>query len=250
MIHINHGFCRRDRTSKAKNALYRNRFGCHAQVTPLPTCRFLVNYGAKTDGNNHPNKGNMSTPMKKITEVLLVVGLFTALTSGCKCPYKSPQTGGGNTGSGGSATNFLVSGNFGSLNPDVTSFINGNNGQGCFPTSDGWDKYYPLPGYFLGPNTTPPTPNPYPNSGNNSFITIDTCAPENGTTLETGVVIMYEFNPADKVCASTSSCVDSSKLTICTRSMATGKRYRAAVFYKSATLGGLQKIKINWSYHD
>src|SRR5207249_4224823 len=95
-------------------------------------------------------------------------------------------------------------GNFGTLSIGANSFLNGNGGQACFPNPP-WDKYYPLSKLFLGPNTTPSAIT-YTNGDNFPSVTVDTCNPTNGTTLETGIVIAAEFAPnTDKVCATNAS---------------------------------------------
>src|SRR5262245_12661400 len=62
----------------------------------------------------------------------------------------------------------------GTLGIPITSFSSGDNGQTCFPSSQGWNKYY-VTFYFLGPNVNPaPNPNNYPNPENVNSITVDT----------------------------------------------------------------------------
>lgn len=142
-----------------------------------------------------------------------------------------------------------AAGNSGSLIVPVSSFYNGNGGQACFPTAQGWDRYYPLPRYFLGPGVTPDSMS-YTNINQLSSVTVTTCVETNGTTLETGIVIYEQFNPnTDKKCATNSTaCLVSTKLTVNQRSIANNKKYRATVFYKSGTLPPLTSVKINWSY--
>lgn len=142
-----------------------------------------------------------------------------------------------------------TTGNAGALTVGVSSFQNGGSGT-CFPNPP-WDKNFPITaGWFLGPNVPPPTPNPFPNNNNVATVTLSTCDPANGTTLQTGIVIVESLNPLkDKVCATnTPFCTDNSALTINQRPMASGKKYKATVVYKSATVGNLQSIKVNWSY--
>ena len=141
----------------------------------------------------------MRNPTKRIIGCVLLAGSLAGFTSGCNSCCKPGATPGntGGTTPGNTSTN-NTSGSSGSLPVDIGSFSSGNNGQTCFSSADGWDKYYPLPGYLLGPGVTPPNNNPYPNPANLANVTIDTCDPLNGTTLETGVVIMYEFNPAGR----------------------------------------------------
>jgi hypothetical protein len=138
-------------------------------------------------------------------------------------------------------------GNSGSLTIQVNQ-LGGNPGsQQCFPSGAGWDKAFSLPKFFLGPNTTP-TSNSYTNANNIPSVTVSTCDPANGTQLATGIVIVKSINPLDKVCATNSSCIVSTKLTMNTRSMANNSKYIATVFYKSSTFGSLTSVKVNWSY--
>ncbi len=131
----------------------------------------------------------------------------------------------------------------------ASSFVSGNGNQACFPTSEGWDKYFVLPRYFVGPGVTADSTS-YTNSEQLSSVTVRTCDPTNGSTLETGIVVYEQFNPnTDKKCATNSpTCLASGKLTIDPRAIANGKKYRATVFYKSGTLSPLTEVKVIWNY--
>jgi len=141
------------------------------------------------------------------------------------------------------------SGNSGPLPVPIGLFGSGNNGATCFPTSDGWDKFYSVPFFFVGPGVTPDS-NCYTNSQQASQVTVFTCGDTNGTTLETGILIVEQFHPStDKVCATnTPACPTSPRLTINQRAIATGKKYRATVFYKSRTLGSITNVTVFWTY--
>jgi hypothetical protein len=143
---------------------------------------------------------------------------------------------------------FSSTGNSGSLSVGVTSFQNGNNNQACFPSSQ-WDKYFVVPNcYLCGASVSQQC---FANTTRANTCTISTCDPANANgTLQTGIVIQYEFNPNDKVC-STNSCTGvtpATSLTVCSRTMAPSSRYRATIFYKSSTIGNLQNIIVDWSY--
>ena len=137
---------------------------------------------------------------------------------------------------------------FGSINVPITSLQTGNNGQTCFPNPP-WDKYYIVVTNFPGPNTTPDASS-FANTENSSLVTVKTCNPANGSTLETGIVIYEQFHPStDKQCVTNSpACADSANLTINQRSIVSGKKYRAVVHYKSATLGALTSVEVDYSY--
>jgi hypothetical protein len=164
-------------------------------------------------------------------------------SDGGKNPEPSPN------GDDGPVVNGPPTGNAGGLYVPTSSFQSGNNGQTCFPASKGWDKFYIVVTNFLGSNT-PPDAMSFTNIGNLPKVRVTTCNPTNGTTLETGVVIFELFHPdTDKKCVTNSpSCLDSSKLTINARNMASGKKYRAVVHYKSSTLGSLTNVVVQFNY--
>jgi len=138
----------------------------------------------------------------------------------------------------------------GTLGIPVGLFLNGNNGQSCFPTSAGWDRYY-VTFYFLGPNVSPPpNPNNYPNPENLASVTVDTLLTANGANLDTGIVILDNLNPASKVCNdNTPSFASNTNLSSATFTpTGSGKKYRVTIFYKSSTLGGLSEVKMHWKY--
>lgn len=137
----------------------------------------------------------------------------------------------------------------GTINILPGSLVNNSSTTGCFPSSSGWDKYYAT-GWFLGPGGTA-TPNNYPNAESKSNITIDTLSAANGTGLDTGILINYEFNPNDKVCnddVGSSIWPGNSKLSKATKPMNSKLRYRLTVFFKSSTIGSLTNIVVNWKY--
>lgn len=214
----------------------------------------------------------MNSTSKRLLRCALLTGLIAGLT-GCiviklkvNCPQPVAGTektcaGGGKAplpepipedpwpAPDGCAEVFGPAGNSGFLNIYYNSFYNGNGGQACFPTGDGWDRYFPLPRYFLGPGVTPNAQS-YTNVDALFNVTVRTCAPTNGTSLQTGIVIYEEFHPStDKKCKTTSpACLASGNLTINSRPIEGGKRYRATVFYKSSTLGSLTNVQVLWSY--
>jgi hypothetical protein len=146
---------------------------------------------------------------------------------------------------------FSSVGNNGSLSVGISSFLNGNNGQSCFPSTQGWDKYFVIPNcYLCGANVSQQC---FANTTRVNNCIVSTCDQANVVTgagpLQTGIVIQYEFDPSDKVCATNSpTCTASSTLTTCTRAMGPSKRYRATIHYKSGTATGLSSIKVNWNY--
>ena len=193
------------------------------------------------------NKTNQSmTPINSqlslVIKCAIAVGLVAGFT-GCQCckPKKERANNDGVieiVGPGGTSGTLIIAANI----------FQSSGGTQCFPTSQGWDKYYPLPKFFLGPNTTPDA-NSYTNANNTPSVTVQTCDPSNGTTLQTGILIQAAFNPIDKVCVTNSpACIPSPKLTIATRSLANNTKYKATVFYKSSTLGSLTNVTVNWSY--
>jgi len=142
-------------------------------------------------------------------------------------------------------------GNMGTLNAPVTAFSSGSSDGNCFPTTQGWNKYY-VTFYFLGPNVSPlPNPNNYPNPDNTNSITIDTMAAENGSSLDTGLLIVDNLNPNSKVCDDDASptYTPNPKLSKVTFTpTGTNRKYRLGIFYKSSTATGITNIVIHWSY--
>jgi len=210
----------------------------------------------------------MMIPAKKIIVLAALAGLFPAL-SGCHCT-KTQMAQSAKSGTitdndvypyeGGKIDPYvklvmLPSGgpspSEGTLGVPITSFSAGNNGQTCFPTDQGWNKYY-VTFYFLGPNVSPPpNPNNYPNPENVNSVTVDTLLSENGSTLDTGIVIMDNLNPASKVCNDDAAPVytPNAKLSKVTFTpTGSGRKYRVGIFYKSNTAGGLSEVKIHWTY--
>jgi hypothetical protein len=182
-----------------------------------------------------------------------------AVCTGCKCP----KTSTGRTGYVGevpanpnepppdvSRINISdPSGNSGTLGVPITQFSSGDNGQSCFPAAQGWNLYW-VTFYFLGPNATA-SPNNYPNLGNTNSVTIDTLDTANGTALDTGIVILDNLNPANKVCNDDAAppFTNNPKLSKATFTpTGNGKKYRAGIFYKGPTPPGLTNIVVHWSY--
>jgi len=143
--------------------------------------------------------------------------------------------------------------NSGTLPVLVTGFTGGNPGTAndCFPAGAGWNAYY-VTGFFWGPFSSEPANAPFPNANNKAHLTIDTLATENGTTLDTGVLIAREFYPDQKVCNDNAQppFVENPNLSSATFSnLVGGKRYRVTIFYKTTTAGGVTTVKMNWAYH-
>lgn len=136
------------------------------------------------------------------------------------------------------------SGNGSTLPVSISSFYNNTATTGCFPTGKGWDKYYPLPQLLIGPNTTASSIT-YPNLDNLPSASVTTLNLGNPAGLETAIVIYPEFAPWDRSCGDTPNGCES-----LTRSPTVpGIRYKAGVFYKSATLpAGITTINVRWSY--
>jgi len=186
---------------------------------------------------------SMNSKLSLVVKCAVLAGVAAGFT-GCKCCQHKQ----GPTGNAGLFEVMSTDGNSGTLIIAANIFQGNGGSQLCFPTSQGWDKYYPMPKFFLGPNTTPDA-NSYTNAANIPSVTVQTCDPINGTTLETGIVIQNAFNPNDKVCATnTAACAASTKLTTDTRSTANNTKYKATIFYKSSTLGSLTNVTVNWSY--
>ena len=193
----------------------------------------------------------MKTRLIRIAASLALAGLSVVLTS-CQCVSSNKQKEMAaivfdkhpNVVTG-------PSGNFGTININPsTDLISNGSSTGCFPSTGGWDKYYAT-GWFLGPGATA-NPNNFPNTApQSSSITIDTLHNDNGTTLDTGILINYEFNPNEKVCnndVGSTVWPNNPKLSKATMTMGNNKRYRLTVFFKSNTIGSLTNIKINWHY--
>ena len=144
-----------------------------------------------------------------------------------------------------------TTGSSGTLNVPITQFQAGDGGAGCFPTSAGWTKYY-VTFYFLGPNVNPlPNPNNYPNPDNLNSVTIDTEAVENGSSLDTGIIIVDNAMPVYKVCNDNASPpytpnpkLSSARFT----PTLTNHKYRAGIYYKAPAPPGMTNIVVHWSY--
>ena len=185
----------------------------------------------------------MKSQLSFVIKCAVLAGVAAGFT-GCKCCQHKQ----GSTDNAGAIEIINPFGNSGTIIIAANIFQGNSGSQQCFPTGQGWDKYYPMPKFFLGPNTTPDA-NSYTNAANIPSVTVQTCDPADGTTLETGIVIQNAFSPNDKVCATNSAaCIPSTKLTKDTRSTANSTKYKATIFYKSSTLGSLTNVTVNWSY--
>jgi hypothetical protein len=206
----------------------------------------------------------MNQPRSKIIAVALMAGVALSL-AGCKCPCKKAK--GSDSGEitwdpneGGKVDPTVTitvrprdpnnpSPSYGTLAVPVTSFTSASS-TGCFPSSQGWNKYY-VSFYFLGPNVSPlPIPNNYPNPDNLSSVTIDTEDPSNGTALDTGILIVDNLNPNSKVCNDDDPTYTANpKLSKATfNPTGTNRKYRVGIFYKSSTAAGVNTVLINWHY--
>jgi hypothetical protein len=202
----------------------------------------------------------MNQPSSKIIAVALMAGLALSL-AGCKCPCKKAKgTDTWDPNEDGKVDPTVTitvrprdpnnpSPSSGTLGVPVTSFTSGTS-AGCFPSSQGWNKYY-VTFYLLGPNVSSlPNPNNYPNPDNLNSVTIDTEDPSNGTTLDTGIIIMDNLNPNSKACndddPSYTANPKLSKVTFVPTG--TNRKYRVGVVYKSSTAGGVNNVVINWHY--
>ena len=207
----------------------------------------------------------MNHRTNKIFTVAALAAVALAL-AGCKCPCagkKTAENGGlpwdPNEESKVDPTVTITvhprdpmnpSPSFGTLVMPVTSFTSGTSSTGCFPSSQGWNKYY-VTFYFLGPNVSPlPIPNNYPNPDNLSSVTIDTENPTNGTALDTGIIIMDNLNPNSKVCNDDDPTYTANpKLSKATFSpTGTNRKYRVGIVYKSSTAAGVTNVLMNWHY--
>ncbi len=151
-------------------------------------------------------------------------------------------------------------GNSGTLTVPIGLFTNGYGGATCFPLAQGWDRYYRVPDLFhrLASGPGLPTPDTYPNPGNLPRLEVDTCDTLNGPTLKTGIVILNDFLPTDKLCASNAPACSppllNLSLTTATHTMKlttppqTMARYKVTVFYKSTTVGALGNITVHLNY--
>jgi hypothetical protein len=136
------------------------------------------------------------------------------------------------------------SGNGGTLPIALSSFNNNTTLSGCFPTSQGWDKYYPLPNLLVGPNTAFSSII-FVNAENLASATVSTLNLGNPAGLETAIAIYPEFAPWDRSCGNTPNACES----LTRMPTVSGVRYKAGVFYKSSTLpAGTTTINVRWSY--
>ena len=140
----------------------------------------------------------------------------------------------------------LPIGDSGTLIIPTSSFLSGSHS--CFPSAQGWNKYFIITNYIVGPNT-PLVPNCFTND-TNTTVTVKTCDSANNTSVKTGIVIYNLDNPnGDKKCVTNSpACLGFTNLTINTRNITNNMYYRAVIYYKSSTLGGLTSVTVKWSY--
>ena len=142
--------------------------------------------------------------------------------------------------------------NFGSIYIPTTSLVNNSASTGCFRSANGWNRYFVMPGLFLGPNT-PLLANPpcFTNSDNKASLKVDTCMLTNtytGMNLETGIVIVQDDDPYTKQCRTNIGCNISPKLTVNTWAISPNTYYRATVYFKGSTLGTMTNVAVEWSY--
>ncbi len=205
----------------------------------------------------------MTARTKQMIEAIAMLTML-AVSNGCRCTESASRGARSNAGYAGHprpdpnepppdvrAINIQnPDGTSGTLGVPITQFSSGDNGQSCFPAAQGWNVYW-VTFYFLGPNTTPPPVNNYPNPDNKTSVTIDTLDTANGTTLDTGIVILDNLNPANKVCNddATPQFASNPKLSKAIfNPTGTNKRYRAGIHYKGPPPPGLTEIKVHWSY--
>ncbi len=175
--------------------------------------------------------------MSRPQTFLAIAAAILSFATGC-CTTGKPADGGPER---------VKTGNSGTLNILPSSFSNGNNGVACFPTTNGWDRYFTT-FYFLGPNAVPPDPNKYPNDGKYHIVTLSTDVTTNGPNLVAGVVIINNLILTNRVCSPTTN--GAPRLGTASMVMGNTNKYRATIFYKSATLGNLTNIVMTWNYHD
>lgn len=142
--------------------------------------------------------------------------------------------------------------NSGSLPILLTAFTGGNPGStDCFPASSGWNGYY-VTGFFYGPFSSEPANAAFSNANDKPHLTIDTKATENGTNLDTGILIARDAMPNQKVCNDNAEqpFPGNTNLSSATFSnLVAARRYRLTIFFKTNTAVGLTNIVMNWTYH-
>lgn len=139
----------------------------------------------------------------------------------------------------------------GTLNVPLNWFSTGNGGYNCFPTAQGWDRYYLVVTNFIGTNVTPDQYSFTNIAPKQTNFTVWTCNPHNGASLVTGILTFELLNPSTtRICTTNAgaACPSNGNLSIQTRTMAATKKYRSIVFYKSSTLGTNQTIRVDFSY--
>ncbi len=135
-------------------------------------------------------------------------------------------------------------GNAETLPISITGFFNNTSTSGCFPSGQGWNKYYPLPKLLLGPFTSSNSLT-YPNIENRNSVTITTLNIGNPAGLETAIVIYPEFAPWDRSCGNTANACES----LTRMPTVQGTRYKAVIYYKSSTLpAGTTSVLVRWQY--
>lgn len=143
----------------------------------------------------------------------------------------------------------LPVGNSGTLTIGTSSFSSA--AATCFPNPP-WDRSFPITdGNFVGPTAPGNATPPFPNTDKLTTVTLSTCDTANGTTLETGIVIVRTTNPlGDKVCVANNCTLNppAPLLTSNQRSITGSNKYKATIVYKSGTATGLNFITVKWSY--
>jgi hypothetical protein len=116
----------------------------------------------------------------------------------------------------------------------------------CGRTFDRWKAYEP----FDGPFCSPPSTN-YPNTDNNTRLRVDTCSPDNGTTMDTGIQVVGNFSPPPIFCNDNANnpCPGNARLSRTSAiTLENGKTYRVGIYYRSGTVGTATKVTFNYTY--
>ena len=140
----------------------------------------------------------------------------------------------------------------GSLAVPINLAQNNTGAYNCFPSSQGWDRYYLIITNFNGKSVTPNAFSFTNKVPKQTTFTVKTCNPHNGA-METGILTFDMFAPGNSslwVCRTNAggACLDNGNLSILTRTMSNTRSYRAIVFYKSGTLGTNETVKVEFSY--
>lgn len=137
--------------------------------------------------------------------------------------------------------------NGGTLTVPIGAFNTSSQQVSCSAkTFDRWKAYVP----FDGPYTSPQS-STFPNTSQSTNLVISTISTANATSLDTAVKVQNNFLPTTQVACSddvSSSC--GPYLSCSTNAMATGKTYRATIYFKNATLGGQTTVTFSWNYQN